>query len=54
VARDLRIGTTLRWLDTTDRVPTAIFSGAPGGPGSTVHPFSWSGWQIATSVDFTF
>ncbi|MEW6278896.1 MAG: S-layer homology domain-containing protein [Candidatus Eremiobacterota bacterium] len=53
-AQSVRVGATLRWIDTVDRVPVAIFSGPPGGGGSNVHPFSWSGFQLATTVDCSF
>lgn len=54
VTDGVRAGAEFRWYDTVDHIPAGTFSGLPGGPGSTAHPFSWSGYQLGSTLEVSF
>ncbi|MEW6280045.1 MAG: hypothetical protein AB1758_15555 [Candidatus Eremiobacterota bacterium] len=54
VSEGVRANALLRYYDTVDRASPAVFSGRPGGPGATVHPFSWNGYQVGTTLEVSF
>ncbi len=46
---------TITRYDTTDHVPSQVRAGtALDTYGSTIHPFSWNGWQVATEFFVKF
>lgn len=54
VSDGVKAGAEFRWYDNVDQVSASVFSGPPGRLGATAHPFSWSGYQIGTTLEVSF
>ncbi len=54
ISEKLTLDTDFRIIDSVDRVPESVFAGTPGGPFSLAHPFSYSGYQFRTKMEFSF
>jgi hypothetical protein len=42
------------YYSVVDRVPATTFAGAPGGPFSAAHPFSYNGYRVETRMEVNF